>query len=254
MKTLSKNNLIISICFTLIVVLTVMLIYNMHTVEQKIAKREVSLKNEAAKYQEQLVDYQEQDALYKSQIDTLETNVSKLESELQSTKEELATTTETLDRFVNPIEYDSAAAPTYNIPLSTELQEYTYLMCSYYDIVDYYEVMLGMMWQESNFNANAISATNDYGLMQINICNHEYLKNTLGIVDILDAESNIESGIYIFANLIHKHGDADKALMAYNMGSGGASVLWDRGIYSTTYSNSVLDKAELIALDKYSEK
>lgn len=159
-----------------------------------------------------------------------------------------------LERFTNPIQYERAAAPIYNIPLSEELQEYTYDMCRYYDVEDCYEVTLGLMWRESHFDADAVSSTDDYGIMQINKCNHSDLKEKLGIVDIMDPYQNIEGGIYIISTLVHKYEDTNKALMAYNMGSSGAAKHWVRGTYSSVYSRDILSKAELIKLDKYSEK
>lgn len=177
-----------------------------------------------------------------------------LEQTVTLTKDELAKAQFALERFTNPIQYELAAAPIYNIPLSEELQEYTYEMCSYYDIVDCYEIILGMMWRESHFKADAVSNTGDYGIMQINECNHDYLRDSLGIVDIMDPYRNIEGGVYIFSTLMHKYEDAHKALMAYNMGSGGAAKHWARGTYSSNYSRDILNKAELIKLDEYSEK
>ena len=159
--------------------------------------------------------------------------------------------------FVVPIQQDIATEPTvqiYDIPLSEELQEYTYEMCSYYDIEDYYELVLAVMWKESEFTIDIISSSNDYGLMQINKCNHKYLQDELGIVDILDAKSNIKGGIYILSDLIHTYDTIDKALMAYNMGPSGAAKCWKKGTYASAYSRDVLSRAELIASNEYSEK
>ena len=144
------------------------------------------------------------------------------------------------------IEYNCAAAPLYKVDLSEDLQEYTYAMCLAYDCVDYYPLMLAVMWKESNFDAAACSSTGDYGLMQINECNHDTLREVLGVDDFLDPMDNIQSGVYLLSGLLNKYGDIHKALMAYNMGPGNAKKCWDRGIYRSNYSKDVLSRLDEI--------
>lgn len=163
-----------------------------------------------------------------------------------TTQTTTATTTTATQTTTEPID----ATPLYDIPLSEELQEYTYSLCEQYDIVEHYEVVLGMMRTESNFNADVVSTTGDYGIMQINECNHTWLKNELGIVDIMDVRENIECGIYMVSDLFHNYSTVDQALMAYNMGPAGAASLWREGIYSSSYSIKVLGSAELIKSSK----
>lgn len=149
-------------------------------------------------------------------------------------------------------EYHSVPAPLYSsLPISEEIQQYTYDTCVVYGIEDHYELVLAIMWRESNFDADAISSTDDYGIMQINQCNHEHLKSTLDFVDIMDVHNNIEAGIYILSGLFEKYKDESKVLMAYNMGPGGAAEQWSRGNYSSSYSRDVLSKSELIINNKY---
>ena len=100
------------------------------------------------------------------------------------------------------------------------------------------------MYAESSFRTDVVSDTDDYGLMQINSVNHEKLTENLGITDFTDPYQNIRAGVYILRGLFEKYDDAAKVLMAYNMGDYGASVLWDKGVYSTTYTNKVLAKAD----------
>ncbi len=134
----------------------------------------------------------------------------------------------------------------YNIPLSYDLQYYTYIRCNELNILEYYEVVLAIMWQESNFTATVISKTDDYGIMQINTVNHEWLSKKLGIDDFLDPYQNIDAGTYIFAYLILKYKDPHKALMAYNYGEAGAKQCWDRNVYTSKYSRNVMIKTEKI--------
>lgn len=126
--------------------------------------------------------------------------------------------------------------------LSYELQEYTYYLCQAYYID--FDFVMALMFTESSFNAAAVSATNDYGLMQINACNHKQLEDKLGITDIMEPYQNIRAGLYILRGLFEKYDDASRVCMAYNLGEYGASVLWDKGIYSTSYSNKILAKAD----------
>ena len=46
------------------------------------------------------------------------------------------------------------------------------------------------------FNVNS-NGSRDYGLMQINDCNHEWLETELGITDRYDPRQNIRAGCYI---------------------------------------------------------
>lgn len=154
----------------------------------------------------------------------------------------------------DPIAYErSAPVTTYDLPLDEDLQTYTAIMCRFYDIEEHYELALAIMWQESNFKADAISITDDYGLMQINKCNHEQLKEKLGLVDLLDPWQNIEGGTYLLASLLSKYEDTEKVLMAYNLGPSLASSMWNNGTYSSNYSRAVMQKLELIKSNQYTE-
>lgn len=126
--------------------------------------------------------------------------------------------------------------------LPYELQEYTYYLCQAYYID--FDFVMALMFTESAFKADIVSPTNDYGLMQINACNHKELEDKLGITDIMEPYQNIRAGLYMLRGLFEKYDDASKVCMAYNLGEYGASVLWDKGIYSTSYSNKILAKAD----------
>lgn len=126
--------------------------------------------------------------------------------------------------------------------LPAELQEYTYYLCEAYYID--FDFVMALMYAESSFRTDVVSDTDDYGLMQINSVNHEKLSENLGITDFTDPYQNIRAGVYILRGLFEKYDDAAKVLMAYNMGDYGASVLWDKGVYSTTYTNKILAKAD----------
>lgn len=137
------------------------------------------------------------------------------------------------------------------IPLSEALQEHTFTLCKTYGIPEHYATVLAVMWRESNYTPDAISGTNDYGIMQINSINNTWLYENLGLTDMLDPYQNIEAGVYYLSTYIKKYDDLHSALMCYNMGEGGASAAWQSGIYSTSYSRAIVDKAEEIKSSVY---
>lgn len=126
--------------------------------------------------------------------------------------------------------------------LPVELQEFTYYLCEAYYID--FEFVMALMYTESSFNADVVSRTNDYGLMQINKCNHAELSSALGITDFIEPYQNIRAGLYILRRLFEKYDSPARVCMAYNMGEYGASVLWENGVYETSHSIKVLTKAD----------
>lgn len=185
----------------------------------------------------------------KTTVQALDTRVSNLKVNIaegyereQRLAEDINDLKVKLSMYEEPIEYIAAEPPYYDIPLSKELQAYTYNMCSEYGVVDKYELMLAVMWKESNFTENIVSSTNDYGIMQINKCNHSWLRERLGVDNLLDAKDNIYSGVYILASLFAKYDNDHQVLMSYNMGEGGALNLWKSGIYSSSYSRDIVAK------------
>lgn len=188
------------------------------------------------------------------EICRLNVQVTELASENQDLSAALQKSNEKLRLFVDDTEVRAAEPTYYDIPLSKELQLYTYTRCVDYGIPDHYELVLAMMWQESNYTPDIISATDDYGIMQINACNHEWLSDLLGTTDFLDVYQNIDAGTYIISKMLLKYGDEHKALMAYNMGENGAALNWDAGIYTSSYSRGIIAKREAIKSNNYNAK
>lgn len=166
---------------------------------------------------------------------------STLSDELSVLDVAYAQALEALSTYNNDLVVDTAPPRYLDVPLDEDLQDYIWSLCCAYGIEDTYELVYAVIRRESNFNAECISSTNDYGLMQINVCNHAWLSSTLGIVDFLDPYENVHAGIYTLSSLIHRYGNLTDALMAYNMGAGGASKLWSRGVHTTTYTKGVLE-------------
>ncbi len=188
------------------------------------------------------------------EICRLNVQVTELASENQDLSAALQKSNEKLRLFVDDTTVRAAEPTYYDIPLSKELQLYTYTRCVDYGTADHYELVLAMMWQESNFTPDTISKTNDYGIMQINVCNHEWLMDVLGTTNFLDVYQNIDAGTYIISKLLLKYEDEHKALMAYNMGERGASLNWEAGIYTSSYSREIIAKREAIKSNNYNAK
>lgn len=141
---------------------------------------------------------------------------------------------------------ETAEVFLYDIPLSDYLQRYIYEICADEGVP--MTLVLAMIEHESGFNPEAVSSTDDCGLMQINSVNHNWLEEKYRTADMLNPYQNVFCGISIIGGYIEKYEDYGKALMAYNMGDYGARKAWDSGITSTKYSESIL-----ALMDKYEE-
>ena len=105
-------------------------------------------------------------------------------------------------------------------------------------------MVLALMDRESDYTASAISKTNDYGIMQINRINHEWLTEELGTTDFLNPEQNIRCGVYMLAELAKKYDDPHRVLMAYNMGEKGAREYTAKGNTSSAYSRYIMEQRD----------
>jgi len=161
--------------------------------------------------------------------------------------------TETVVEMVEVPSYEADKLPEisevfyFDVPLSHSLQRFMYEVCADEEIP--ITLILAMIELESSFNPEVISKTDDYGLLQINSINHEWLEQQYQTADMLDPYQNVYCGTKIISSYIKKYeGDYTKALMAYNMGNYGASKAWENGIYSTGYTDRVLS-----LMQKYEE-
>ena len=120
-----------------------------------------------------------------------------------------------------------------------EQQEFAYYLCTGYNID--FTLVMALIQNESSFDPAVISKTNDYGYMQINQINHQWLTDTLGVTDFTDPYQNIRAGVFVLRKLFERYQDTNMVLMAYNMGEDGAARLWEKGIYSTDYTEKILN-------------
>lgn len=133
------------------------------------------------------------------------------------------------------------------IPLSQELQQYTYQQCQEKQVS--YELVLAMMYHESNYDPSAVryyqDGSSDSGIMQINSINSQSLYELYGITNLQDPYENIQAGVSIISGFVHQYGEHD-GLMAYNMGPGGYQNAIANGIYTTTYAQNIMEtKSEI---------
>lgn len=145
--------------------------------------------------------------------------------------------------FTQEISLDWGAGDLNFTPLDykmpEEQQEFTYYLCTGYNID--FTLVMALIQNESSFDPSVISVTNDYGYMQINKINHQWLTDTLGVTDFTDPYQNIRAGVFVLRKLYERYQDTNMVLMAYNMGEDGAARLWEKGIYSTDYTEKILN-------------
>lgn len=123
------------------------------------------------------------------------------------------------------------------VPISAELQIVMRDSCENYNVP--LALAIAVAEAESGFDPDAVSPTDDHGMMQINRCNFERLQS-LGL-DPLTYADNIKAGVMMLGAELELCGDEELAVMAYNLGHTGAQRLWSIGTCSTDYSRSVME-------------
>lgn len=135
----------------------------------------------------------------------------------------------------------------FEIPLSANLQSFIKEKCFEEDVP--FPLVYALIEHESSFNADAVSDTGDSGLMQINEINADKCAEYYSCTDLFNPYQNVYCGIKMLSGHLKAcEGDVHKALMSYNMGSYGASKLWEDGVITSDYSRTIVSLAE-----KYSE-
>ena len=128
-----------------------------------------------------------------------------------------------------------------SVDLSEEMQHFIFVQTG--EAAIDYELVLAIIMHESNCDPDAISATNDYGLMQINEINLPEMRK-YGLTDMLDPQQNVTAGITILTQLADRFGHGEenmvRVLMAYNMGPSGAADAWERGVHRTDYTDTIM--------------
>lgn len=161
-------------------------------------------------------------------------------AKLTTPPQETITVTKTVEvpAYKSNVLVDTADIFLFDVPLSDSLQRYIYEICADENVP--VTLVMAMIEHESGFDPEAVSPTDDYGLMQINAVNHEWLKEEYRCADMMNPYQNVFCGISIISSYIDKYGELDKALMAYNMGNYGAQKAWKNGVTSIAYSEEIL--------------
>lgn len=130
-----------------------------------------------------------------------------------------------------------------DIPLSCELQSYTYDTAEKYGVN--YDLILAIMQTESQFTNVVSDNGEDIGLCQINSINAEWLYNEHGINNLMDERQNIEACAIILSKLQGQFDDESHVVMAYNLGAGKAEK-YIRSGKMTEYTEKVYENMEEI--------
>ena len=130
----------------------------------------------------------------------------------------------------------------YPVNLARDVQDFMFEKCEEYSIPS--ELIIAIIESESGFDANAVSHTDDYGLMQINKVAFGWLQKNLGITNLFDPKQNILAGIYILHYYLEGcNGNLQKAMMCYAYGAGKAQTYFTLGVYTTEYIEDILERA-----------
>ncbi len=130
---------------------------------------------------------------------------------------------------------------------SIELQEFMHEMSNKYDVP--FNIIMTIADIESNglfSNNGVISSTNDYGEMQINICNHDAVYKEFGWTssDILnDPYKNIEASVWLIKGICDRYrneinnGNVEEVFGTYN-----GWINWKNKQIAVDYASKAMDK------------
>lgn len=172
---------------------------------------------------------------FKKEVEKNQIQLSEIKAQQKATSEriealEIYTSNYATVQFTLPYKRD--------IPLSDELQEYTYETAEKYGVN--YDLMLAIMQTESQFNNVVSDNGEDIGLCQINAINAEWLYQEHGIYNLLDEKQNIEACAIILNKLQGQFDDESHVVMAYNLGAGKAQK-YIRSGKMTEYTQKVYE-------------
>lgn len=128
---------------------------------------------------------------------------------------------------------------------SDDLKSYTQTVCDEYDVD--YSLALGVIYNESRFQSSLThlnsNGTTDYGLMQVNEVNLEYLHKTVGINsmhELLDDRTGIRCGVQLLAYHKQYTKNDSTALLRYQIGAGKYKQYLKAGRYTNQTHQQVL--------------
>lgn len=126
-----------------------------------------------------------------------------------------------------------------------DLKFFTQAVCDEYGVD--YSLTLGVIYNESRFQSSLThvnsNGTTDYGLMQVNEVNFDYLHDTLGInsmCELLDDRTGIRCGIQLLAYHKQYTQNDSSALLRYQIGAGKYKKYISSGRYTNQTHQRVL--------------
>lgn len=119
-------------------------------------------------------------------------------------------------------------------------------------------LVLGVIATESNYDSQAISSTNDYGLFQINKVNLNQLTKIFGEINLLNEDDNIRAGVYLLNQnrqywINQGYSDEDVfslMLISYHRGQKGAEGYISRHGIRSDYVNKVLENKNRLEVNQ----
>lgn len=177
-------------------------------------------------------------------FETEESETSPAETALQTEEESSAVET-TIEEETAPETPDiltSGYRYRDNVPLDDNLQRYIHATCLEYGVPE--ELIYALMENESQFTPTAKSSTDDYGICQINKCNHQRFTEQFGKIDWYNPYQNVLVGICMMSESLNLGDNVRCGLMVYHYGLEGAKKLWCQGIYTTDYAEIIIACAD----------
>jgi soluble lytic murein transglycosylase len=119
---------------------------------------------------------------------------------------------------------------------------YIYKYSEKYNLDPYF--VIAVIRTESNFDANAKSNKNAYGIMQITASTGEWSAKQMGInnfstTNLYDPEYNINMGCWYLGNLKQEFGSLDLVSAAYNAGRGNVNKWLNNSKHSSDGKNLI---------------
>ncbi len=134
--------------------------------------------------------------------------------------------------------------------LPESVRVYLYNLCEQHNIS--YPLMLALIETESGYQWDAESPDGSCkGYAMISDRWHRERMQRLGVEDIHDPYGNLDVSVDFISELFAKYHDANIVLMCYNCGESGAEKLLTDGIYSTAYSEKILEREAEISHEIY---
>lgn len=177
---------------------------------------------------------------FKKEVEKNQIQLSEIKAQQKATSERI----EALE--FKECNYTTVQATTLykrDIPLSDELQEYTYHTAQKYNVD--YDLILAIMQTESQYNNIISDNGEDIGLCQINVINAEWLYKEYGLYNLMEEHQNIEACAIILNKLQGQFDDESHVVMAYNLGEGKAKKYINSG-KTTEYTEKVYENMEEI--------